>query len=351
MKIIIGLFLFISIVAHAQTDDDLTARQFADYPPNFCKQGKERNPVVIGGKCENESCTFDYRALADSFKYLETEIGKYQLYGSTIRVKGDGAYAVNSGDRVHFFDSVGGYRGSDKANTEGNAYKTYEITGPNTNWGHVLVWTMKWKHVNAYSIGSNTPQDNINLLWNDLYGPNYVQFAPQANSSTNYIIYGGEFLCSVKEIFLQHKPHISPSGFTAPFRISGELPHHFGQGFPIYYELDVNSKAIHEGTGGTITLYSYTKNLGKRIAGSVKVNDARGVVNIYPSNYSVDPNGVTFSAVVNDGTYSQEIELGTLFYRPSMPSDCAIKCPLNMYPPNLAMCQMNTRECDYKNWN
>lgn len=146
----------ISVQAISQTGD------FDPYewsPPQGCKEGKVYEGCY--GSCPGGGGT--------GVDYLKADSKKHIAINWSTTVKGDGAPIFSNGDQIHFYDSLGGRRGTDEANFEGNAYKGYEVTenqrhGPQVGW----VWVMK-------NMDDNIP-------W-----------------------------CSKREVYFQHPPKISAS--------------------------------------------------------------------------------------------------------------------------------------------
>ena len=137
-SIIPPLLLLLSSPLLAQNDpspDDL----YGWVPPQGCKERRVYGGTVSGcvGVCEDGSGEND-------IDYLKAESKKFIAIDLPTTVKGDGAPLLSSGDEIHFFDSLGGYRGKNSANTEGNAYLTFDVTekrrfDPMEGW----VWVMK----------------------------------------------------------------------------------------------------------------------------------------------------------------------------------------------------------------
>lgn len=100
----------------------------ATSPPSHCLEG-----TVFGYSGST--------ILTDSF--LETVVDDYLLIGQDITVKGDGAYLIDSGKSVDFYDSVNGFVGNDEANSEGNAYMSYTITNSSAYRGNAWIWTVE----------------------------------------------------------------------------------------------------------------------------------------------------------------------------------------------------------------
>ncbi|EIK46248.1 hypothetical protein O59_000270 [Cellvibrio sp. BR] len=308
--------------------------------------------VTIGTTCSayGDQCRFDFSSFMDSLSFLTADVGRYQLINEKITIKGDGRWGVDRGERVHFFDSIGGYRGSDKANTEGNAYKSYILTSNYPINDPIQAWVMRWSVRGIPSPSINYQQLMINQQYYEQYGPYEKIYPPKAGDSTNYGSFSGEYYCSKKEFFLQRRPYIGPNGFSAPFNFSGFLYARFPYGIPLYYELDWNSKAIKENRAAKITLYASTSSHGKRTVSTINVTQQKGTVALSPSGYILNDGWITFSAEINDGVFSSgEIQLGKFLYIEPMPQQCGIDCPesLGWYR---GQCQITKASCYYKDW-
>lgn len=260
-----------------------------------------------------------------SYDYLKIDAPSYVLIGSQFRIKADGKYLVNKGDTIYFYDSTEGYLGKKDANTEGNAYFTYTPQTPAHRSGKI--WVMKNLHnVMDYVTAQQHYKNNS---WPVPY------FPP----------------CSQKDVFFQNKPHIGPSGYN-PSDITGksmnvQLPY----GFPLYYEVDWNSKAINENVPSKITLYArYERSSRRDIVGTSTVSSQRGTLTLRASGYSIDYGTVKFYAEINDGNYSSdEIHVGNYTYTPSMPSACSQVCPSSL-GQHRAQCQGRSSACNYRSW-
>jgi hypothetical protein len=337
-KILFLVFtLFVFPFSLAQTDTAPSLNPTPSSPPFFCKYGKVRDSFTEPSVCTSENVPISdplqeilnmerlelrnqYMSLGycksspgysnDNFDdgYIEVEVGKYLLIGNDIRVKGNGSWLGNGNgarERVEFYDSVSGYKGYDRTNSEGNAYLTY----------------------------------NLNSFYNS--GPGQV-----------WVINREYYLaCSKKDVYFQRKPYIGPSGFTSFNIINGSMSLDFPNGFPLYYEVDWNSKAVRENVPSTITLYARYETSGARdVVGTVQVSQQRGTVSIRPSGYMLSNGKIRFYAQVNDGTHSSdEVFLGTFTRIDTMPSACAQVCPasLGLYR---AQCQGTSGACNYRTW-
>lgn len=348
------LFLATLLIANcslAQSTDEILGKMFSKAPPPFCTYGKSTQGVTIGTQCDanGSNCSFDWKGFLDNFSYLRAEGKKYQLINQTTTIKGDGQWGVDRGERVHFFDSIGGYRGSDKANTEGNAYKTYQLTQLQAPSGPTQAWVMRWSVSGIPSPTVNYQQLMINEQYNQQYGQ--TSNVPQVGSNTNYGSFTGNFYCSKMDvIYQQNKPHIQLNSHKIPFKLYSQI-----NGLTFYFELDYNSKAIRENIPGTIKVYG-TYN-GSSFSLTSPLTGQRGNITLYPLSYiSMRENDkAEFYADINDGTYTSTIYLGTVIKstpptNQNMPAYCAMACPAGMDSYTRAQCQMTNAVCEYRTW-
>ncbi|MET1256464.1 hypothetical protein [Aliikangiella maris] len=128
-----------------------TTPEYWSSMPYFCKSGAvfegSASANITPEEC-NGSCDVDYDFDVD---FLAAVSHQRLLINGSHRIKGDGAYYVSRNDDIYFYDSLGGYRGFDKSNSEGNAYLTYTFTDSrNHSSGPGQIWVMK-------DISSSTP--------------------------------------------------------------------------------------------------------------------------------------------------------------------------------------------------
>lgn len=292
-------------------------------PPPFCQYGKVSSSFPEPAECTNSNnieIRNQYISLglcksspgisnSNMNGYIEVGIGKYLLINDNVNVKADGNFLGNGNgakELISFYDSVAGFKGNDRTNFEGNAYFSYNLSGGYYS-GPGQIWVINNQYFNA---------------------------------------------CSKKDVFFQNKPTINLSGASTPFNLTpASMNALYSQGFPLYYEVDWNSKAVKESTPSTITLYSRYANSSRRdVVGTVQVYQQRGTVSIRPSGYIVSSGVVRFYAEINDGTYSTgEIHLGNYTHSTSMPSACAQACPSSLGSYR-AQCQASSHACNYRVW-
>ncbi len=167
--------------------------QFA--PPNYCLEGAVKVGSIFfsGTECDTNGCeNYDYDKKNSGYDFLAAVSNKHLLRNGFNTIKGDGAYYLSRHDNIYFYDALGGYRGYDKSNFEGNAYKTYKMQDKN-NHGNGLgwIWVMK-------NLSENIP------------------------------------MCSKKEVYFQNAPTVSTtkSQTVVPGRVSGMI---YFSGIQDYY--------------------------------------------------------------------------------------------------------------------
>lgn len=293
--LIFSLLLPIIVIAQEQDVDvdidTLIANGFSLAPPEWCGTGTAVE-FSFGVTCNDHGdCAVKFSK--KNLSQLKVETDTYQLIDSTVRTKADGRYYVDKNRSSYFFDSLGGYRGKDKANSEGNAYKSYQLTnlrGPLIGSGQV--WVMTWKKSSTPIPSISNQQQYINSEYRTQFGITDSTLIPQAPSAPNNQ-YISKALCSKKNVFFQHKPHLSGS----VTRSNASL----------YYEVDWNSKASREQRSSKITVYAKTeRGSGEQIISTTEVMTNRGSVNIPLSGFRVDQGKVYFTATINDGNYSSD---------------------------------------------
>ena len=129
MRLLTYLLVFISVSSSAE----IIPEMFESSPPFYCVYGAV-SPAKVGleSNCDgyNSDCSTD---ASFDFDYLKAIAPKHIVIGDSVSIKGDGAFYFSSDDNVYFYDSLGGYRGKDKSNTEGNAYRSYIVNHVGTH--------------------------------------------------------------------------------------------------------------------------------------------------------------------------------------------------------------------------
>lgn len=123
----------------------LTLQVHAAQPPSTCKVGAvKQGSVVVGGNGCDEisgSCAdYDYDL---SFDYLATVLPGYIPVGGSVRIKGDGKPIASSHEDVKFYTEVQGYVGTDRSNSEGNAYLNHVVAPTTASRGARWVWAVR----------------------------------------------------------------------------------------------------------------------------------------------------------------------------------------------------------------
>ncbi|WP_151034153.1 hypothetical protein [Cellvibrio sp. KY-GH-1] len=297
---------------------------FAVTPPPYCVYGKVsssypeppeclssdpiiKNQYISLGLCKS-STGISNSTLSNGYLKIGTlgGIGRYLLINGKNTIKGDGDFLGNGNghnERISFHDSMGGYRGVQSTNFEGNAYFDYIPYGAYSGSGQI--WAV------------NTAYYNI---------------------------------CSKMDVSFQYAPHIQVNGYSIPFNLYSAP-----SSLTFYYEVDYNSKAVRENLPVTIKVFAVLNGVSYTITNTS--NGQRGTVVSYPFSFINLRYGerVTLSAEVNDGTYSTKIYLGAVT-NSSPPSNveppmyCLMACGGNLDSSARAECQRNNAACEYKVW-
>lgn len=305
-KIVLYLLLFSPVLAHAA------------FPPAYCKYGETNmQKQTLPPECTSiDWLTKSWATLTLSVCSAPTTqtnnlfsdkpklevgtnggVGKYLLLGSQVKLKGDGDFWENGngGDQeVQFFDSIAGYRGSDRTNFEGNAYYSYLLSAVNPS-GQGQIWAIN----KAYS------NDN----------------------------------CSWKEVNFQKRPFLQLNNINAPFYLYSPP-----SSLTFFYEMDYYSKSVQENIPAKLTIYGKVNGVSYTIPHNI--TSRRGTITTYPFSAIMlrDNETVELHAELNDGTYSTSFYLGTVSKTTPVSTGSSSGLPFSGYCSG-ATCEAPSRQC------
>jgi len=151
----LGILIFLALLASSQTkaqdhggwNGQWDPEEFSEEPPALCVNGTLRYygggfKGDFGGSGDPE-LDWDY---VTTTKLSPEPPRKHLVIGHEERFKAGGRFGFDRSTEAYFYDSAGGYRGSDRSDNNGNSYLTYEVTGEQLAEGETWFWVMR--HMN-----------------------------------------------------------------------------------------------------------------------------------------------------------------------------------------------------------